>query len=403
MKFLEQFKSFSLLMRLFLLFIGITTLCNLPLILMICGTAYSSINMKYENLASALDSTYSEVFIGRDAYIELNSHISWLWKSTYYNDVLKLKNGYIVTLEEEIDMSPYVESGIALNDYLLEEYDIPFAYIQAPGQLPSDFDEMIPIGYENYYNQNSDRLIEGLEAGGVPVLDLRVELQRDGRDHYDAFFRTDHHWLPETGLWATEKISSFIDEIWETTYRNPFYFQEDQFAKVTYPSTFLGSRAERTGSGFSGYDDFTIITPKFETSLQVKKETKDHTLELVYQGNFEEVVYPDIDVDALIYGSYMPYVIGEYTVIRNENATNSQKVLLLNDSFAHVVACFLVLHYEEVHLVDLRITPIERSDRLLDRIAEVKPDIVLQMICAESSYKDDLFSYGDAIERRNSP
>lgn len=401
MKYLEQFKKLSLLTQLFLILIGSSALINLPLFFMISSMLKSIEDIEYENLASELDATFSEYFIGQDAYIELNSQASWLWKNTYFNEVLKLKNDYIVMLEEEIDMTPYVESGIRLKNYLEDEYQIPFAYIQAPGQLPSDFDEMIPIGYDNYYNQNADRLLEGLSADGIPVLDLREELQTDGRDHYASFFRTDHHWLPDTGFWATEKIATFIDDIWGIPYRDPFYFQEERYDKVTYPSAFIGSRGARTGVAFAGYDDFTIITPQFDTSLQVKKENSVGDLEIVYQGSFEEVIYPDIDMHDLIYATYMPYVIDEYTVICNENATNSQKIVLLNDSFSHVVACFLVLHYQEVHLVDLRLSPLERSDRLLERIAEINPDIVLQMICAESIYKNDLFSYGDAILRRN--
>jgi hypothetical protein len=62
-------------------------------------------------------------------------------------------------------------------------------------------------------------------------------------------------------------------------------------------------------------------------------------------------------------------------IIRNNNAVNDKKILVVRKSFACVVTPFLALSAKESRTIDLR--PINRVPNLYDYIDEYNPDLVL--------------------------
>lgn len=376
----------------FLLYIGLHGICNVPTIWN--GVQY--VAQQEELLPTAqvvfFEQEYTEQFVGKDQYIDLNGRIFSVVGSNYLNEVLKLDNGYFITLDEEEDMTHYVDSATLLYHYL-QEREIPFAFIQAPGQLPSDFDENIPDGFETYINRNADAFLNGLESNGVPTLDLRAEIQNQGLNHWDLFFKTDHHWNAEGGLWGSSVVAPFIDQLLGEDIANPDYFDQTNYQITTYPKAFLGSRGQRTGAVFSGYDDVSIFTPRFETQLEGETASSSTYV----SGDFTQVMYPTLDVRNLTYQTYLSY-LGDYSVLKNHKVDNGKKIVILRDSFSRVAAAFLALHYEEIHLFDFREGD-NTNDFFLQQLEVIAPDVVVQMLYTGANTSEELFSYGDAILR----
>ena len=76
-----------------------------------------------------------------------------------------------------------------------------------------------------------------LEAQGTPVLDLKARMAAQGISMEEAFFRTDHHWLPQTGLWAAGEIAGALGLERDT-------LQPERYSTETYPDLFLGSEGK---------------------------------------------------------------------------------------------------------------------------------------------------------------
>ena len=55
-----------------------------------------------------------------------------------------------------------------------------------PCQIPEN-ENLLPIGYVDYSNQNADDLLKILENNNIPILDLRKEMIKDGISYTDAF------------------------------------------------------------------------------------------------------------------------------------------------------------------------------------------------------------------------
>lgn len=320
------------------------------------------------------ESLFAENFISKETFIELNSTLAAPLEQVELNDVVKLYNGYLTTLDEEIpdeELQVLADHMVEFHEYLDEE-GIPFAFVQVPHKLPSDSDVMLPSGYDTYPNRNADAFIAKLEAEKVPVLDLRSEMLEDGLNPFDYYFKTDHHWTPLAGFWAHGKIGLFVDTLTRRSEFNDDYYDLKNYEVEEYPDFWIGSHGKRTGEAFSGMDGMALVYPDFETDMRVEMQEINWSK----RGTFEHAVFNRSKLTENPYGVYLTSDLR--TSISNYNATNDTTILIIKDSFSLAMAPFLALHYQNVELYDLRL-PTSSPTELLAVIEEVEPDVVLCM------------------------
>lgn len=372
MSFFQYIRKVSPLPLIFLVFIGLFSLMNL-------STFWKSFPEDTEeaSLQAVFQETeleYNNLFQGKEVFVDLNGALSRLFASRELNGVVRLDNGTFLSMEEEMDTGPLVENVV---DFFgkVEALGYPAMYIQAPSVPLADDDPQIPTGYVTYLNRNMDVFLKGMEASGLLPYDLRKTMEAEGLDPYEAFFKTDHHWTPETAHWAHSKIGGWIDQRLGIEVLNPDYFDLSLFQIETHQEVFLGSHGKRTGPHFTGYDDLSIITPLFHTELQVEIPS----LALDVSGSFEEVFFSSPPPEEYNYSMYL-HGDQEYTKITNHLAENQVKLLFIKDSFTLPVACFLALHYQEIHLIDLRYD--KSLDDILEMIQEIQPDLVVEQFAS---------------------
>lgn len=166
----------------------------------------------FQKVEHKVEDVFNNNFLFRIPIVELNGRILRLTgiKQIRGSDtIVDLGDGYLTLTQKEKDIS---EAAKEVNEFSLwlEERDIDFLYVQAPFKIEEDSSEL--AGYVDFSNANADNFIQALE-GTVNTLDLREELKKDFSGNYkEQFFKTDHHWLPETGLWAAQKISEQLNE-----------------------------------------------------------------------------------------------------------------------------------------------------------------------------------------------
>lgn len=300
--------------------------------------------------------------------------IGWnLHNYAEYNSVSKLDDGYLAVFKEEVDVTEPVES---LTDFyqFCSEQDISFLYVQAPGKIGKYVDLDIS-GKLDFSNQNMDQLIGRLNQNQVPVLDIRELLKDEDQQSYHAkFYRTDHHWRTETGLWAAKQIlhelnSSAHLEADETL------LDTDRFTFEKYENWFLGSQGKKVTLAQTEPDDFCMIYPKYETLLRcvIPSRNFDET------GDFS-VTYNMRQMDKKDYYERNPYGAynhngSAYTEYFNEEKGKQGKILFIGDSFEDCVVPFLALTVQNVNVLDLR----EFDGSVRSYVEENKPDAVVVM------------------------
>ena len=321
------------------------------------------------------ESAYLANFPGKDAFIDGNGLMAGILGQREMNGVIKLNNGYLTDVRPQLSrekLREEAETVIHVSD-VLKQHGIPFLYVAAP-MKPADgagctAQEQLPAGVEDYGNENLDFFLSCLSEGNeVNILDLRQAMNEDGRDPYEFFYRTDHHWTTEGAFYAYQKLAAWIKALTGTEPEQQVSDSE-QYNRTVYKGWHMGSNARRTGTLYAGLDDFVLITPKFETKLtnRVSGQT----------GSFEEVLLnmeavEEKDLDYSLYDRLYLHALEQY---HNELCSNGLKILLICDSYGAALNPYLVLSCEDTECMSAY-APGLLTESYLE---QQQPDLVILM------------------------
>lgn len=324
------------------------------------------------------ESSINNSFPLKNYFVDINGLFHRMVLQREMNKVLLLSNGH-----EEIPIVDVTDEGIAANadsmqqfSQWLENRGINFLYCQVPRKIDVD-NNLLPSGKVDYSNRIADAFLEDLEIRGVNHLDLREKVKEDNVDLYSLFLKTDHHWTPEGGFYAFQKIcdelrTRFGEEIPEyvTDIRN--------YTIETYEGSSLGYNGQRTGWMFGGFDDFSLIYPAWETRQNSYAPHKD----LYREGSFYDAVFYTeyLDNNWRERNLYGTYIGGDWPLVihHSETAPIDKTVMILIDSYGTIPESFLTTAYKNVIGVDLRWVLLNQLGKTtVEFVEEYKPDIVI--------------------------
>jgi len=298
----------------------------------------------------------------KEYYVEYYGLVAGVLKQPELNEVIKLNNGYLSSVEAEVSKSQLERDAldlIRLKEYL-ENRGSHLLYVQAPFKIDK-YDESLPLGVEDFSNRNLDYFLECLDKNNVDVIDIRQTMHDDGLNQYEFFFRTDHHWTPEGGFYAYDKITEYIEENYGITVDAQVRDLEN-YRIDNYENWHLGTNGQRVGIYYGGIDDFHMISPEFDTQI-INMDTQ-------VSGSYRDILIEDAvlkEKSAATYDIAYGNSIGGH--FYNPNAINDARVIVVSDSMGKVVAPFLILSYREVYT-----TGYDLAKQALD---EYQPDVVI--------------------------
>ncbi len=319
-------------------------------------------------------------------FVEINSMFQLsIGKSTVEDadplyTVVRLKNDYLTFVYPEYNTDFYEQDLIDFNNELSGK-DIPMIYVQVPIKNDKYDSSLMPYGLEDYSNKNADKLLNGLNNNGVHTIDLR-EVLHDDKNLSLKYFRTDHHWLPETAFDAYSHICDVMNKKYGFDIPEEYY-SLDSFTVDIKKDYVLGHIGNRVGVAYSsGTEDISIIKPNFPT-----RYTFDKIIDELgnYNPQFKTGEYENTILDMnklnqpIVYSriGYHTYIGGDYGElnITNDEAPVDKKILLVRDSFGAPFAAFLSTAVKELDVVDLRYFGEDRT--LSDYVEETSPDMVI--------------------------
>lgn len=314
-----------------------------------------------------LEAKLSTNFFQKFNFINLNGLVRKVLGQREMNGVVKLNNGHLLTTisyTEDEKLEAYAEKILQAKNYLAES-GIEFIYAITP-YTSCKFDPQLPVGIEDYGNDDLDRLCGFLREKGIEPVDFRQEFYDDGIDHYKMMYRTDHHWTTEAGFYAFNKLNAIIEQ--------KLNVQVDERVKdfnnydvIRYKNCWLGSRGRRIGEFFTGKDDFNVIVPKFDTEIELHGRTGSYNDIVINQKAFDKKPL----IPRFIYEEVLPEL--EHFV--NKDSSISKKIFIVSDSFSRAVSPYFILSYSQVksnwHNFDYK------------QIMEYKPDIIIMLEYAD--------------------
>lgn len=402
---LRKFRPAHLLAALFLVFMAYVGAAALPGFLINTGKALQNptdplgyirkINDQYSGMLETEGSP--PLLQHKGSYIDLNGFMANLLGQPMMNDRVTLKNGHLASL---VSKTPDPDDIQNAADNIIRFADAhrknggELLFVMVSSQI-SKYEDLLPTGYTDTTNATADAFLSLLEAAQIPFLDLREEMHKEGMSVTDAYFATDHHWKPQTGLWACGKILEKLQKMGAMEPVEPFYTDPGSYTFETYKNTFLGSSGKRTGRFYAGTDDSIVLKPNFETEISLSIPFRD--LELT--GRFEDVAYnrdayhnyenPDF-YNENVYGLYgwgdMP--ISRW---RNEKAPVDQKFLLIGESFGNIPFSLMSLCISSCDEVDLR----HFEEDFPAYYDSYQPDTVIILVNVDNTLSEFTDSYLD--------
>jgi len=345
---------------------------------------------KVVNVRNRIEDFFKKELYPKNVYINLYGAVNNVVGNKFIADanplynVVKLNNNYLVFVyPKSKNIAQYAQNLIELNTYLKQK-DIALLYIQAPNKI-NKFDNQLPTGVDDFTNSDADEFLQTIRNSGVDTMDFREIIHDNKINHFEMFFKTDHHWKPEAGLWATEKLSEKLVSDYNFKIDTQLYDPKNYNVEVK-KNWFLGSLGKRVGLYYGGVDDISIITPKFETNLEYIIPSKN----IDKIGSFENTLIDYDKISKRDYFTLSPYSFytgGDFPLssVINNKLVSGKKILLVRDSFACVVAPFLSLSCSELDIIDLRHYT---DSTLIKYIDKTNPDIVI-FLYNPSVYKTD--------------
>ncbi|MBO5420442.1 MAG: hypothetical protein J6A67_00680 [Clostridia bacterium] len=320
-----------------------------------------------------IDYYTSNLLFGRMKFIELNASFNKLvgMKIVSGTDsVLVMKNGYLTFEAYPIDTSCAQESTSYFANWLKDK-GINFLYVQCPSK-ENPTDNQLPHGIVDNNNLNADKLVDGLSRKNIPYIDLREKLNNDSDDYYSHFFKTDHHWTPETGVWAAGKIAEELNKKYDyginTDLGNISNYNVDVYEKYCF-----GSQGKKVTLKYADPENISFIYPKTETNFTVtyaKNEPITGKFEdtLLFRRVFDRIDYYNVS-------TYSAYLGGNHSLIsiRNNQNNNGKRILYISDSFSASVIPYLATEVEDMLVIDLRAF----NGSLTTAVDSFKPDTVI--------------------------
>lgn len=195
------------------------------------------------------------------------------------------------------------------------------------------YPEKLPLFAPSYPQEELIKEIEQYVSSEIQVVNALPSLMNQKEEY--IYFRTDHHWTMRGAYYAYQELSQLLQY-------TPYPLSEFHIDVIS--KDFLGSYSSKT-IGYSIEPDLIeLFTPTFPMNYEVTFH--DHKEVSFSLYNVEYLKKKD---------QYSFFLNGHHPLLTiRSSAHNGKKIAVIKDSFAHVFIPFLVNHFEEVHVIDLR-------------------------------------------------
>lgn len=312
--------------------------------------------------------------------------------------VIELEDGVWTGIVPKDNIAEKVQAISELSGYLKQK-NIKFCYIITPFKVDRYGDYAVNDRLD-FTNQNADVMIASLRAQDIDTLDLREALhawgKEQGLNYHDFFYRTDHHWRPETALMAAKVVGERLKE-----YGIPVddsHYSLDSFDVEVLSDFFLGSYGKKITLAKTKPEDFIILHPNFPTLINFVLPQG----EIDITGPLDKVAYERYCIsrkDLYRMNPYAMYGYGDKEVIKMENlllpATN-KKILIVKDSFGDTLVPMLATGVRNMTILDLR----HFKASLHSYIEKNRPDVVIVLYNAAHSGPIDWKSHTNVFDFR---
>ena len=287
---------------------------------------YSEIENRYlsDFNINNIEEYVRDYFPFRANLISLKNNVEITVGKTLINDVYIAKDNYLIQKFNTNDKKDAIVKAIN-NFNNKHKVDVMFV----PDSILVNEDKL------NYHldileDKELEYLYSNLKSNNINVVDI---LKKENKINNNLYYKSDHHWTTYGAFIAYQKYFKDKNKI-------PYDIKDFNIKKVS--DNFNGTSSS-LAPGLSTTDDIYIF--ERPTSLTVNYVYENKIVNSLY--NFDYLKKKD---------KYSMFLDNNHALIeiRNDLVEDDSKILVIKNSYANAFVPFLVNHYNETYVIDLR-------------------------------------------------
>lgn len=311
------------------------------------------------DFAADFEDFCADQFPLRDQWITLNARYSQLCGKKESNGIYLCEGDKLLEPFESTSAFA-IQSRVEVVNNFAAQAGVPVSLGLIPGAAEY-YASLLPKGAPA--DSQQDFVDTVYAAAAVNCADISTSLRAHSSEY--IFYRTDHHWTTLGAYYGYEALGGVLG--YEPR-------ELGSFTRATVSDDFYG-----TAYSSSGY---TWVAP--DSIERFVSEPESVAVFNYSNGNAEAstVYHPE---KLQVKDQYTYFLGGNTPLIKLENPeAPSSSLLILRDSYSDCLAPFLLEHFGEIHLMDLRYY----KDGVLDYVQENAIDQVLILYSAENFNSD---------------
>lgn len=278
---------------------------------------------------SEFDEYMTDQFIFKDSWVGVKSDIERLLLKGKNNGVYFAQQGYL--LEEFISSGQYFIRNLeSINSFHEKLPELKTEVLLTPTAV-SIYEDLLPA-YAPIYDQKL--MLQTASATlDLDVIDVYSTLLEHKTE--DIFYKTDHHWTTLGAFYAYQSLMNAIGQ-------QPYQISDFEIKEVS--NSFYGTYYSKANNHHLNPDSIEIFLPQKDIDFSVSWNGEETS----FDGLYDYEYLNKKDKYSMFLGGNQPL-----TVVKS-NVDNNKKLVVFKDSYAHCLVPFLALHFEEIHLIDLR-------------------------------------------------
>lgn len=281
-----------------------------------------------------LEKFVADHFSGRVGWLELKSGVETAVGKKEIGGIYILKDRLIEKVKTP-DYSDVDKNVMAINNFA-EENDFPVYMMLVPTSAEFYKDHLADFYPELDQKSFIDYVYSGLNDN-IAMINVYDEL-KSHKDDY-IYYRTDHHWTSLGAYYAYAAAGEIMGyDPHELSYYNVEH-ASDSFKGTFYSKTLNTSVKDDTMDYYHEPDGDKPLTVEVTQVFGSDPEVSDS----IYYRDYLNVK----DKYASFLGTNAP-------IVNIKTGNEGGKLLIIKDSYAHCYSQFLIDHYSEITLIDMR-------------------------------------------------
>lgn len=280
----------------------------------------------------------TDQFPYRQMWLQMKSIAQQARLTTENNGILQGNEKYLFQPVEEPDWTELEKIVNSINQFSEKLPNTHISLMLAPTSIGM-YPQYMPAWSSSYSQAEMLTWIKERLSANLHLLDAQEALEPHAADEDEIYYRNDHHWTSYGAYWAYQQYMQSVG-------LEPYELSKLQANELS--TQFRGS--------FYIKGQFWNTKPDRIMAYTNPSLTVDH-----YIADNDQHVNSLFDEEALQqqdqYRYFLSGVHALSVITTNSESLDSdsrEKLLVVKDSYAHVMIPFLANHYKEIHIIDPR-------------------------------------------------